>query len=387
MGPIISADSHICEPPTLWLDRLPARYRDRAPRVVRDLDGRPGDFFVCEDAQPRSVFAAFAAGVPSEELAERGVQGFAAAPASVWDPAARLLDQDVDGVDAEVLFPTMADLIFSSRDAGFRRACFAAYNDYVAEYCALAPDRLIGAALIDTEDPAAAVAELNRAAGLGLRAVVLRGDPAHPYGQAALEPLWEAAVGHGLPIAIHRGAIRRDISVEVQGPLLDYVMIPTQAQRALASLVFAGVWERHPRLRLVLCEFDLLWLPHFLGRLDRADRKFGRAFGLGLSRPAVEQIKDSVWITFQHETAELPAVLASWPAHRLMWASDYPHADSTWPHSADVLRELAAVVGPAAVPGLVHDTCAEFFGLVPAGSTVDISAPAVAGAGPVGEGA
>jgi predicted TIM-barrel fold metal-dependent hydrolase len=383
MGPIISADSHICEPPALWLDRLPQRYRDRAPRVVRDLDGRPGEFFVCEGTQPRSVFAAFAAGVPSEELAQRGVQGFAAAPASVWDPAARLLDQDVDGVGAEVLFPTMADLIFGNPDADFRRACFAAYNDYVAEYCAVAPDRLIGAALLDTEDPAAAVAELTRVAGLGLRAVVLRGDPPRLYGDGSLEPLWEAAVGHGLPIAIHRGAVRRDISVEVQGPLLDYVLIPTQAQRALTSLVFAGVWERHPRLRLVLCEFDLLWLPHFLGRLDRADRKFGRAFGLGLSRPAVDQLKESVWITFQHETAELPAVLESWPADRLMWASDYPHADSTWPHSADVLRELTAVVGAAAVPALVHDTCAEFFGLGPIRSTVDAS---VAAAVPAAEG-
>lgn len=370
-GPVLSADSHICEPPTLWLDRLPQRYQDRAPRVVRDLDGRPGDFFVCEDAQPRSVFAAFAAGVPSEELARRGEQGFAAAPASVWDPAARLLDQDLDGVAAEVLFPTMADLIFGSRDLAFRQACFIAYNDFVAEYCAAAPDRLLGVALLDTEDPAAAVDELGRVADLGLRAVVLRGDPTNLYGDPALEPLWEAAVGLGMPIAIHRGAVRRDISVEVQGPLLDYVMIPTQAQRALASMVFAGVWERHPELRLVLCEFDLLWLPHFLGRLDRADRKFGRAFGLGLSRPAVEQVKESVWITFQHETDELPAVLGSWPIERLMWASDYPHADSTWPHSRDVLGALAGVVGPAAVPGLVHDTCAEFFGIR--------TAPALAG--------
>jgi predicted TIM-barrel fold metal-dependent hydrolase len=361
---LISADSHICEPPDLWTSRLPRRWQDRAPRVVRGYDGRDGEFFVCEAIQPRNVFAAAAAGVSSEDLPARASQGFAAAPTSVWDPRARIAEQDIDGIWAEVMFPTFADLIFGSPDAAFRRACFAVYNDFVAEYCSTDPGRLIGVALVDDADAGLAARELSRAAGLGLRVAVLRGDPERPaYGECSFDPFWEAAAGLGLPVAIHRGAVRRDITVDVRSSLLEYMLIPGQAQRALTSIVFGGVWERHPGVRLVLCEFDLLWIPHFLRRLAHADERFGRPFGLGLSRPAADQIRDGVWITFQSETTELVQVLADWPQERLMWASDYPHAESTWPHSADVVARLRSAVGLEATALFTHDTACALFGL------------------------
>ncbi|HEX8768505.1 MAG TPA: amidohydrolase family protein [Jatrophihabitans sp.] len=360
---LISADSHICEPPTLWTDRLPQRWQERSPRVVRNLDGREGEYFVCEDIQPRSVFAASSAGVPSEELPRRAAQGFAAAPPSVWDAKARLLEQDVDGVAAEVLFPTFADLIFGCRDAEFRRICFTAYNDFVAEYTSADPARLIGAALVDDEDIGLACAELERAAGLGLRAVVLRADPEIMYGDPRMDRFWETAVGLDLPVVIHRGAVRRDITIDVHGALLDYMLIPAQAQRALTAITFGGVWERYPSLRLMLCEFDLLWLPHFLGRLEHADRRFGDNFGLGLTRPAVEQVTQGTWITFQHETDEVVQVMRSWPQDRLMWASDYPHGDSSWPHSTKMVDDLAAAVGRDTAQMFTSTTCAALFGL------------------------
>ncbi|KJE21027.1 Amidohydrolase [Frankia torreyi] len=360
--PLISADSHLCEPPELWTSRLPRRYQERAPRVV-NLDGRPGEYFVCEDIQPRSVYAASAAGVPSEELPRRAALGFAAAPPSVWDPRARLAEQDVDGVAAEVLFPTFADLLFGCQDAEFRRACLHAYNDFVAEYCAVDPNRLVGTALVDDADPGLAAEEVTRAAGLGLRGVVLRADPDRSYADASFDPVWETAVGLDLPVVIHRGAVRRDITIDVHGALLDYVMIPAQAQRALTALVFGGVWERYPGLRLILCEFDLLWIPHFLQRLEHADHRFGRSFGVDLSRPALDQVTDGVWVTFQHETDEVPRILPNWSAERLMWASDYPHADSTWPHSVGKVAELRAAVGPDTTTMLTHDTVSRLFGL------------------------
>jgi predicted TIM-barrel fold metal-dependent hydrolase len=360
--PLISADSHICEPPDLWASRLPRRLRDRAPRVAT-LDGRTGEYFVCEEIEPRSVFAASAAGVPSAALARRAAEGFAAAPPSVWDPRARIAEQDLDGVSAEVLFPTFADLLFGCRDAEFRRACFRAYNDFVAEYCAADPARLIGAALVDDADAGLAAEELTRAAGLGLRGVVLRADPDRSYGDVAFDPLWATAVGLGLPVVIHRGALRRDITIDVQGALLDYVLIPSQAQRALTALAFGGVWERYPGLRVIVCEFDLLWIPHFLQRLAHADRRFSGSFGLNLSRPAAEQVRDGVWMTFQHETDEVAQILRGWPRERLMWASDYPHADSTWPRSVAKVAELRHAVGAETATLLTHDTVAELFGL------------------------
>lgn len=367
---LISADSHFCEPPDLWTTRLPQRYRDRAPRTVRGLDGRPGEFFVCEDIQPRNVFAASAAGVPPNELPTRAEQGFAAAPPSVWDPLMRLADQDLDGVAAEMMFPTFADLLFGVRDAGFRRECFRAYNDFAAEYCLADPRRLLGAALVDEEDVAAAVAELERAVGAGLRAVVLRADSQRNYGDAAFDPFWATAIGLGVPVVVHRGAVRKDVVVHTKEALQEYVMIPAQAQRALTSITFGGVWERFPEMQLVLCEFDLLWLPHFLDRLGRAHDKYG-AFGLNLSRPAAEQVTSGTWLTFQHETEEVAQIMDVWPEDRLMWASDYPHADASWPHSRELVGKLSAAVGETTADRMTRDTAAAVFGIpLPADAAV-----------------
>ena len=104
---VISADSHFVEPPGMWAERLDKKFRDRAPHTVKGLQGREGEFFVCENISPLPVAAFFGAGVPSQELPEHNKKGFDQAPASVWDPAARIKDQDLDGVKAEVIYTSM----------------------------------------------------------------------------------------------------------------------------------------------------------------------------------------------------------------------------------------------------------------------------------------
>lgn len=246
---MLSADSHICEPPQLWRDRLDRRLRDRAPRVVRDLTGKPGDWFVCEGVEPRSVFAAFAAGVPAEELRDRSRRGFDAAPPSIWDPGARLKDQDVDGVSGEVLYPTMTDLVFGIADPVLRSACLKAYNDHVAEYCGPHPDRLAGIGVVDLDEPSTAVTEIERCLRLGLRGVVIRGDPAQDLGyeRRDLDRFWAAAVAANIPVTLHRSAVRKDVSSDVLGALVEYTLIPQQAQRLLTGMLLSGVWDARPR--------------------------------------------------------------------------------------------------------------------------------------------
>src|SRR5437867_10996920 len=101
---IISADSHFVEPPNMWAERIDTKFRDRAPQTVQGFNGREGEFFVCENVSPVPVAGFFGVGVPSEALAEHTKLGFEAAPASVWDPAARMQDQDLDGVYAVVIY-------------------------------------------------------------------------------------------------------------------------------------------------------------------------------------------------------------------------------------------------------------------------------------------
>jgi len=149
---IVSADSHMCEPPDLWTTRLDQKYRDRAPHTVKGHQGKEGVFFVCENIMPIPVSGIFGAGKTAEELPEHFKRGYEAAPPSVWDPAARIKEQEADGVSGEVLYTSFGMFLYGLDDAGLRTACFRAYNDFVAEYTSHDPKRLVGLGLIDLED-------------------------------------------------------------------------------------------------------------------------------------------------------------------------------------------------------------------------------------------
>ena len=148
---IFSADSHIVEPPEVW-QRVEAKFRDRAPRVVRNPNNQAelGEYYVFEDLKPIIVTRFFGAGHlhDRQKWLEFVEHGFEYAPKSVWDPAARLAEQDLDGVDGELLFPTMGMVALAAKDDELKAACFRAVNSYIAEYAAHAPNRLVGVGVI-----------------------------------------------------------------------------------------------------------------------------------------------------------------------------------------------------------------------------------------------
>jgi uncharacterized protein len=171
---VISADSHVMEPADFWETRLDQKYRDNAPRVVPKRNGK-GYVFIAPEVNPFPVAGGFAAGRSGDELKDFMGKGYEAARPSGWDPAARLKDQDVDGVCAEVLFPTLGMPLFQLKDDELQRACFRVYNDWAAQFCSYNPKRMVGAALISLTDMNAAIAELERCAKLGLRAAMISG--------------------------------------------------------------------------------------------------------------------------------------------------------------------------------------------------------------------
>ncbi len=178
---VISADSHVMEPADFWETRLDRKYRDNAPRVVPKRNGK-GYVFIAPEVNPFPVAGGFAAGRSGDELKDFMGKGYEAARPSGWDPAARLKDQDVDGVCAEVLYPTLGMPLFQLKDEELQQACFRVYNDWAAEFCSYNPKRLVGAALISPTDMTAAIAELERCAKLGLREAMISGNPPVPYG-------------------------------------------------------------------------------------------------------------------------------------------------------------------------------------------------------------
>ena len=148
---LISSDSHVSEPSDLWVERLDIKYRDRAPRVVLNPEGQEGAYFVYEGYPPHNLAIGLGAGRTPEELAAFLKTGtYADARPGGWDPAQRLPDMELDGVEAEVLYTTLGFRLFWLKDAGLQRACFRVYNDWLAAYCSYAPKRLKGLALIST---------------------------------------------------------------------------------------------------------------------------------------------------------------------------------------------------------------------------------------------
>lgn len=363
---IISGDSHMVEPPNLWAERLDAKYRDHAPRVIESFEGKKGAFFVAEGLRPFPVGGVFGSGKTAEELPEHFRKGYEAAPKSVWDPAERLKEQDRDGVSAEVLYTSLGMFLYGMEDADLRAACFRVYNDFVAEYCNYSRKRMVGLGLITLEDIGAGVKELERCAQKGLRGAMIwaSAPEERPYTHPDYDPFWAAAQDLRMPVSLHILTERRGGGIGGRRHfLVSYLAVPHGIQKTLGVMIFGGVLERFPNLTLISAENDVSWIPHFMYRLDHAYDRFRHFQGVNLPLKPSEYVKRQVYGTFQFETIGRDLV-EFYGADRMMWSSDYPHTDSPWPHSREYIE------GPAFsrlkhedVQKIVADNAARLYGL------------------------
>jgi predicted TIM-barrel fold metal-dependent hydrolase len=362
---VISADSHVMEPADLWSTRLDRSLRDQAPTVVKNED-EPGYSFVAPGLPRQPVAGAFAAGKSGTDYKAHLEQaGYDAAHPGGWDPAARLDAQATDGVVSEVLYTTLGMRLYRMPDAALQQSCFAVFNEWLAEYCAHSPKRLLGIGAISLWDVAAGVAELERCAKLGLRGGMIWGypPPDRPYHQELYDPLWAAAQDLGMPLSLHvvtgMGAESR---VDFSDAPMRYMGLIHEVQRSLSDIVLGGVLERFPKLQIVSAESDTGWLPHFMQRLDRANEKFGVMLGDRLSLRPSEYVRRQVWATFLDDPVGA-AYLETHGEDTFMWGSDFPHSDSTWPDSREVIEKNLAGVPDRVARKLVHDNVAKLYGI------------------------
>jgi len=345
---VFSADSHIVEPPEIW-QRVEARYRDRAPKIVRNPNSQeePGEYYVFEDLKPIIVTKFFGAGHLHDKLKwdDFRPHGFENAPPSLWDPAARLAEQDEDGIDGELLFPTMGMVALAAKDDELKAACFRAVNAYLAEYCATAPDRLVGVGVVSLHDIPTALRDLGDAAKMGLRGVMITGSPGEEgFGAPHLDRFWAAAQDMDIPITMHDLQVRGDVAFT--GGRLTFFMLPMEIQTALADMITSGVFDRHPKLKVVSAENDVGWLPHFVHRLDHLFMIGGRRGSV--QRMPDEVVRENIWASTQFEGAAIMEYVSkAVGADRIMWGSDYPHPDSTYPNSRRWIRDASANLAPA----------------------------------------
>jgi predicted TIM-barrel fold metal-dependent hydrolase len=361
--PIISADSHITEPPGTYVDHIDAKWRDKAPRLVH-VEG-VGDVFQI-DGFPRPVPMGLvaAAGKPAHEIRVQGVR-FEEMHRGGWDPVARLDDQKRDGVAAEVIYPTVGMVLCNHSDFDYKKACFDAYNRWIAEYCASAPDRLLGCGQTALRTIEEGIEDLKAIRALGLRGVMLPGNPAvSDYHDPVYDPFWEAAIEVGLPLSFHILTSRGD-ATWTRGPAMNgFLAIIRGCQDIIGTLILGGVFERHPALKVVCVEADAGWAPHYMYRMDHAYKRhrYWLPAGQKLSKLPSEYFRENVYTTFQDDyVAFQTADMVNW--RRLLWASDFPHSDSTWPNSQQVLAEQAAALRPEQRDAITCGNVAALYGI------------------------
>jgi predicted TIM-barrel fold metal-dependent hydrolase len=334
---LVSADSHVNEPPDLWTSRVPARFRDRAPRMERF---EKGDGWVLEGSPEPIPFGRNACAGLGPYEGDPWIAWDDVRPGG-WDPAARLREQDVDGVDAEVMFPTprLSFSMFANRDAEFHLALVRAYNDWLSEYCAHAPQRLAGMAITPNRGVEMCVEEVRRAAKLpGIKGFLMGLYPDGSLDMTAeCEPVWDAIEETGLPLTIHvtltdthPGAHKATMREGLSRRFID-------APGRIEDFIYGGVMHRHPSLQLVFVEVDAGWVPYIKEQADnrwlrdspklREQRNMARPPSSYFDRIAFTYITDRFALRNRHAIG----------VRNLMWSSDYPHGGSDYPLSWRVI--------------------------------------------------
>ncbi len=334
---LISADSHINEPPNLYREGVPAKYRDRAPRMEHFPEG---DAWIMEGAAAPINFGMNAvAGLPPEQ-ASSWVHWENIRPGG-WDPAARLLEQDQDRVDAEIMYPTpriSGGVFYNRTDPDFHNSMIQAYNNWLSEYCSYAPDRLIGIAEVPTVGIDSAVAELERSAKLpGMRGVVLGAYPNGGYDVTEEDDrFWAICQELKWPVALHVGFTTEAPSThksKLPGDVRFY-----DVPNRIIQLIAGEVFERFPELLITLVEVDVGWIPYFREQLDDRYRRIHHYANLHLKRLPSEYFNQNFYYTYitdhygirnRHEIG----------VDKIMWSSDYPHIGADWPHSWDTINQ------------------------------------------------
>ncbi|MFA5884242.1 MAG: amidohydrolase family protein [Acidimicrobiia bacterium] len=364
-----SADSHVTEPGDCYIDRIDPKFRDRAPVAV--LDETMGATILIDNGRNRLPYGMVAAaGRPWDQISPFNYVPWEDLHAGGWDPQARLAEQDRDGVALEVLYPSVGMMICNHPDADYKKACFDAYNLWIAEFQAVAPDRFVGLGQTALRTVDEGIADLERIKHLGLRGVMLPGYASchddGDYDDPRWDPFWRAAGELGLPLSFHILTSGNDqpTNPQFRGPKLNsFLGIIRGCQDIVGTLVFGGVFDRVPGLQVVCVEADAGWVPHWMYRADHAyDRHRNWLSGAPLERRPSEYVRDNVFVTFQDDRVAFQ-VTHLMNHERLMWASDHPHSDATFPDSQAVIAQHTAALDPQVRDDILWRNCARLYGL------------------------
>jgi uncharacterized protein len=367
---IISADGHVCEPPNCYIDYIDPKFRDRAPHVA-ELDDGTEAFIVPGMKRPIALGFVDGAGFGVKERNSRAkTMRFSDVRPAAYLGAERVPFMDRDGLAAELIYASVGMGLTMHRDSEYKDACMKAYNRWLQAMCSEAPDRIFGLAQTAVLSVDAAIEDFTRAKEMGMVGMMMPGDPIHEdYDHPDYDALWECASDLQLPICFHILTSRAGaINMEVRGHALNnFLGIIRAIQDVVGMMTLGGVFERHPGLELVVAESDAGWLPHYMYRMDHAARINAEGGILkGLSKLPSEYIRSNVWATFQDDLTAYHTTGLMDHTH-LLWASDFPHTDSTWPLSRELIAQQASHLNEQQHQDIFRDNTARLFNL-PAGN-------------------
>jgi predicted TIM-barrel fold metal-dependent hydrolase len=386
----ISADGHVNEPPTLWTDRLPAKFKERGPRVIETRTTKGHAWIMEGQSRPSPMgFSSMysraskrfdrASLVDSfKQIRDRGVRYEDVFPGS-YDPAARVDEILEDETDAEVIFngvQTVWNGIKLCPDPELSLACYRVYNDWIAEFQAYAPERFICNGTLPTTGIDDALSELSRCVDMGLRTVQLEAYPSGSFSEPSAEDdrFWAAAVELDMPINVHTqfffpaGDLGSKLSAEgvpeqkTRAQKLGVDIAAASFPAILANMITTGVFERFPALKFIGTEVHTGWVPYYLERFDESVRRNRRDWNLPLLPSEY----------FRRNVSVVYVVDESGAANRydigvanIMWGPDFPHSSSAWPMDYQLGHEILERAGatPSEIQRIMWRNAAEIYKL------------------------
>jgi predicted TIM-barrel fold metal-dependent hydrolase len=358
---LMSADDHLIEPSHLWVDRVPARYRDGCPRIV-EIDGRQawsyeGEITYIPMGSCRPLPGHDEAGYPPTP----GTARFDEIRPGCYDPVERLKDMDIDGVHGQLCFPNFARFaghrfFLNVKDHELGLACLQTYNDYLLdEWCATDRNRLYGAVILPLNDLDAALAEFDRVVAKGAKALAFSENPT-VLGLPSVhtghwDPLWERVADAGIPVCMHIGSSSKLVTTSADAPPTVLVSLNgVNSMMAGVDWLLSGTLERFPDINVILSEGGAGWIPYILERADKAfhDKRIQPNAAIGQTSkggeiPPSQLFRRQMHVCLVDEYFALRS-LGDIPVDNLLWEGDYPHGDGLWPNNRRYLEKALADV-------------------------------------------
>jgi predicted TIM-barrel fold metal-dependent hydrolase len=387
---LVSPDDHVQVPAHVFTERVPARWRDAAPRIERargiarlgagdirfepTAEGHWADVWHYDGKLIPLVRIAAAAGYRRDEIDGRPVT-YDDMHKACYDPVARLAAMDQAGVEASVCYPNMfvrfCGQTFSfAQDKDLALACIRAYNDFIAEeWCGGSGGRLVPLGIVPLWDPELAVAEAQRLAGLGFRSITFSEAP-HLLGLPSIfsghwDRLFATCAAEGLVLSLHIGTGGFPMLAPDSSGAVPNVVASLNAGYTLTDWLFSGILQRLPELRVVLAESQLAWVPYVLARADFVWSEMrGEGFtdisGRAMPDPPSETFRRNIWCTFFRDPVGL-TLLDHIGVGNVMYEVDFPHTDTSWPTSYDTAREMTGGLAPQDAARIVAENARELF--------------------------